>query len=111
MDKNSSSLPTAPEQRLSDLPSEALSRFTAKASSELIAVVFIVIADLFFVYKMATVFSNFASHTSIFTWVISLVQMLVFLLCLRILYQDLVGLYEKLKMDLLRLVQPTRPPK
>lgn len=67
-------------------PLGLISRFLAKAASEVAAVVIIMLGNLYFVFNAMTLFPKFAEHEWLFIYIVSFTQALVFGVCFRILW-------------------------
>jgi len=91
--------------------SEPLTKFVSKANSEITAVVIIVIANLIFIYKMAELYTFSTKDPFMLAGFFVASQAMIVSVCSRLFQRELVGFFERLKIELLRRVQPTRPPK
>lgn len=90
--------------------SELLTQFTAKATAELIAVVIIVLGDLFFVYKTIPMIQHYKDHVFTFHAILALIQIMVFALCLRIVYEHSVSGLKKRIDHLIQSGEKPRQP-
>jgi len=100
-----------PSKVETNLLSEPLTKFVSKANAEITAVVIIVIANLLFIYKMAELYVTSTKDPFMLTGFFIASQAMIVSVCSRLFQRELVGFFERLKIELLRLVQPTRPPK
>lgn len=82
--------------------SDILLHFAAKASAELFAVVIIILGDLFFTYKTLPHVQFFKNDLWYFYLIFALIQIMIFALCLRILFDNSVS---KLKNQIDCLIQ------
>ena len=90
--------------------SELLSQFASKASSELFAAVMIILGDLFFIYKTLPHVQYFENDLWYFYLILALAQIMVFALCLRLLFDNSVSRLKNQIDDLKRsLEQPRKP--
>lgn len=87
---------------------EILTQLSIKSSAELLAVVVIFISDLIFIYKMATLYGLFKDTPQIFISLVGFVQIVIFLLCLRIFLQGALAESERCRKDLMRQIEETR---
>jgi hypothetical protein len=76
---------------ITELLREAVTRFSKKAGPELIAVVFIVLGDLVFIYFVLPRVQFFQENVWTFYLIFALIQLMVFALCLRILFDKAIS--------------------
>jgi len=90
---------------------EFIQQFAAKATAELSAVVIILLSDLFFIYKSFPLVGHYKDHIFIFHGVLVLTQIMIFALCLRILWDHSFSALKKKIGYLKQYEEKTRKPK
>jgi len=85
-----------------------LSDFATKATSELIAVVIIVLSNMFFIYQTLPHIKYFGDDHWYFYLIFALTQIIIFVLCLRILWDNS---FSKLKNQIEHLRQDEEKPR